>query len=188
MSNEPSPSSGGPSVSHVILTVIGADRPGIVGDLSQWVFENGGNIEESHMALLGGDFAVLMLAAGPPDFAEQLGRNGADFERRTGLHLFIHSSQAAPRTPESPVIRYALSATTLDHPGIVYRLSALLKMRGINVIHAETRNAPAPFTGTPIFHLNMQIDVPATLPIAGLRRELEALCAEQNIDFELKVR
>ena len=40
---------------------MGADRPGIVADVTRIVTEKGGNVGESHSQLLGGHFSLMML-------------------------------------------------------------------------------------------------------------------------------
>jgi hypothetical protein len=42
-----------------VITVIGPDRLGIAEDIARLVTSQGGNIEESKMAVLGGDFAAI---------------------------------------------------------------------------------------------------------------------------------
>ena len=46
------------------ITAIGADRAGLIRDLSQAVSGSGGSIRESRMIALGSEFAILMLVAG----------------------------------------------------------------------------------------------------------------------------
>ena len=46
---------------YFILSAIGKDRPGIVADVSEVIFECGGNIEDSSMNLLRNHFALLLL-------------------------------------------------------------------------------------------------------------------------------
>ena len=48
---------------HSILTAIGADRPGLVDEVSQFIFERGGNIEDSRMVNLRGQFAIRAYSA-----------------------------------------------------------------------------------------------------------------------------
>ena len=47
--------------SYYILSAIGKDRPGIVADVSEAIYECGGNIEDSNMGLLRTHFALLTL-------------------------------------------------------------------------------------------------------------------------------
>ena len=50
---------------NFVLTVTGPDRIGIVERVTGLLFEQGGNVELSRMARLGGEFAMLLLVAIP---------------------------------------------------------------------------------------------------------------------------
>ena len=54
------------------LSAIGRDRPGIVADLAELIYECDCNLEDSSMTMLGGEFAVLLL----------LSSQAQDIERR----------------------------------------------------------------------------------------------------------
>src|SRR6476660_8547583 len=56
----------------LVLTVIGADRPGIVEQLSDQVLAAGANWEESRMARLAGKFAGLLRVGVDTDRADRL--------------------------------------------------------------------------------------------------------------------
>ena len=47
----------------IVISALGSDRPGIVHALSRQVLAYEGNILDSRMTVLGGEFAVLMLVA-----------------------------------------------------------------------------------------------------------------------------
>lgn len=49
------------AVQQLVVTASGPDRPGIVARLSKRVLDCGGNVEESRMARLAGEFSILML-------------------------------------------------------------------------------------------------------------------------------
>ena len=46
---------------YFILSAMGKDRPGMVADVSEVIYECGGNIEDSSMSLLRNHFALLLL-------------------------------------------------------------------------------------------------------------------------------
>ena len=46
---------------YFILSAIGKDRPGIVADVSEVIYECGGNIEDSSTSLLRNHFTLLLL-------------------------------------------------------------------------------------------------------------------------------
>ena len=41
---------------HAVLTAIGDDRPGLVAEVTRYVLERGGNLEDSRMVNLHGQF------------------------------------------------------------------------------------------------------------------------------------
>ena len=49
----------------------------------------------------------------------------------------------------------------------------------------DTRLAAAPYTGAPVFEMELLIAVPQGTSIAKLREQLGHLCDELNIDWEL---
>jgi glycine cleavage system transcriptional repressor len=73
----------------------------------------------------------------------------------------------------------------MDHPGVVYRLSAVLSGLGINIESMETSTYSAPVSGTPIFRLEAMLAVPAKTSINSLRERFAEIQREENIDIEL---
>ena len=47
----------------------------------------------------------------------------------------------------------------------------------------ESRLAYAPHSGTPLFVLEAELEVPSELTLSELRRELSARCDEENLDL-----
>src|SRR5262249_46381248 len=82
--------------SSFVLTVIGTDRPGLVGRLSSTIAEHGGNWLESRMAHLGGHFAGILrieiAAARESSLLAALQSLDAD-----GLEVRAHRDSAAAR-------------------------------------------------------------------------------------------
>jgi glycine cleavage system regulatory protein len=57
----------------VVVHSIGADRPGIVADITRIVTDKGGNVGESRAQLLGGIFSLMMqVDIGEKDVGDQL--------------------------------------------------------------------------------------------------------------------
>ena len=50
---------------HIIINIVGEDRPGIVADVTRIVTVNGGNVGESRAQLLGGYFSLIMQVGVP---------------------------------------------------------------------------------------------------------------------------
>ena len=50
----------GVPAAHLVVTAVGRDRPGIVAELTAAVAACRANVADSRMALLGGEFALMM--------------------------------------------------------------------------------------------------------------------------------
>ena len=169
--------------SHLILTAVGPDRVGLVEKISQFIARHGCNIEDSKMAVFYGEFALIVLIAGEGSNLVKVASDYRQIETETGLTLSIKTPAA--RSAPGPFLPYRLTASCMDHPGIVYRISAILSGFGINIESMETETYAAPDSGTPIFGLAAEISVPATTNTNALQQRFAEIQREENIDIEL---
>ncbi len=173
------------SQAYSVLTAIGADRIGIVEDIADLVARRGGNIAESRMAVLGGEFAaILLVAMAEPELAG-LEAALAGLERDLALHLELkRTSRPLPRPAEGRP--YRLETVSLDTPGIVQAITSLLKRHRINIEELETATVPAPWTGAPMFRMHATLILDGTVQLARLKAELAALEGEKDWDIRLR--
>ena len=168
---------------EAVVSTIGQDRPGLVNDLSELVAAEGLNITDSRMTVLGGEFAVLMGITGDDAaldaFAEKL---AALAQRQQLAHLFrkTASREIAAALP------YHGRVVAMDHPGIVRRIAGFFSEREVNIRDLTTTTGHAPHTGTPIFDLNMQVEIPAAKSIPELREAFEGFCRDEDLDVEMR--
>jgi glycine cleavage system transcriptional repressor len=169
-------------MAHLILTAVGQDRPGLVGELTGHLHTGGANIIESRMVNLRGQFAVILLVdvSDPKSLRATLPELGT----RTGLAISI-AEQNAPATPAKG-IPYRLKTYSLDQPGLVHRISAVLRTHGVNIEDLVARQESAPFAGDALFTMEMRLTVPATVPVRQLRNDLESACEKLNADLDLE--
>lgn len=173
-------------MNHAILTAIGTDRPGIVDELSQFIFDRGGNIEDSRMVNLRGQFAMMVLVGGGADVLERLGHELGEFSRRSGMSAELRPAGEGRSASAADALPYRLVGTGIDQPGLVHRVAHLLRELGVNIESLETRLTPAPYTGAPMFELEAVLSVPRTTQLSQLRQKVGALCDELNVDWDLK--
>jgi glycine cleavage system transcriptional repressor len=168
---------------HLILTAVGPDRVGLVEKISQFIARHGCNIEDSKMAVFCGEFAVIVLISGAAGKLALIGRDYREIESETGLT--ISTKTPAARAAAQAFLPYKLTASCMDHPGIVYRISNVLSSLGVNIESMETKTYAAPISGTPIFQLEADIAVPVKTNINQLRERFGEIQREENIDIEL---
>ena len=168
---------------HLILTAIGPDQVGLVQRISQFISRHGCNIEDSKMAVFCGEFAVIVLITGESADLTKIARDYRQIENETGLSISIKTPLARP-LPQA-FLPYKLTASCMDHPGIVYRISAVLSGLGVNIESMETKTYAAPVSGTPIFQLEADLAVPTRTNINQLRDRFNEIQREENIDIDL---
>jgi glycine cleavage system transcriptional repressor len=74
----------------------------------------------------------------------------------------------------------------MDQPGIVHRISDLLREFNVNIEELSTRQESAPFAGTPLFLMEMRLTVPANVSIHAIRTKLQSLCDTLNCDVDFE--
>jgi glycine cleavage system transcriptional repressor len=168
---------------HLILTAIGPDRVGLVEKISEFISRHGCNIEDSKMAVFCGEFAVIVLISGEGGGLVHIARDYREFEADSGLSVTIKKPSA--RKAAEFFLPYRLTASCMDHPGIVHQISGLLSSLGVNIESMETKTYSAPVSGTPLFQLEAEVAVPARTNINQLRERLDQLQREENIDIEI---
>jgi glycine cleavage system transcriptional repressor len=169
---------------HVVLTTIGEDRPGLVDEVSRFVFERGGNIEDSRMVNLHGQFTIMMLVAGDDTAMGRLQDGLSVLKRESRLHAELHGADIEAH-PAAEALPYRLSATAIDQPGLVQPLAHLLAEHGVNIESMQTTLAEAPITGAPVFAMELVVSVPRATPVGELRAALSGLCDSLNLDWQL---
>lgn len=142
---------------HIIMSISGPDRPGIIKSVTEAVAEHDANVEESKMAILGGDFAMIVyVSIGSADNAEKLA-----VSIRGQLDNFSISVRetVAPTTEDRSEPLWTLTLQGPDHPGIVAAVSEALATNGCNVHELETETSSAPFAGYRLFTINGSVSV-----------------------------
>jgi glycine cleavage system transcriptional repressor len=157
------------------------------------VSEDGGNIEESKMAVLGSEFAVMMLVSMEAAALDALIARTPEIEARLSLKIGVQRTREnsarenSARESFAPERGrpYSLETVSLDGKGIVHSVSTVLRKYGINIEDLETRTDRAPLTGAPLFRMKANVVLGQGVAIAALRRELEELQAAQDLDIIL---
>ena len=174
---------------YFILSAIGKDRPGIVADVAEVIYECGGNIEDSSMNLLRNHFSLLLLFSTEREEVSQKLSSGLkrlEWEKNLTVFYSPIPLEEAHREVKEQASRFRLTTSGVDHAGIVYRVCRLFADQRINIINMETRRIPSAESGTPLFEMDIDIDIPHSISEQGLREELHRLANELVIDLVLK--
>jgi glycine cleavage system regulatory protein len=165
----------------LILTVIGDDRPGLVGELSAVISAHQGNWLESSMAQLAGKFAgiveVGVAAAQAEALTQALGTGQA------GLRITVE--KATPRESAGKGRRLKLALVGHDRIGIVREVSQVLANHAVNVESLETHTSSAPMSAAVLFHAVAELTAAPSLDVGALTAELERISNDLMVDITL---
>ncbi len=170
-----------------LLTAIGRDRPGLVADLARLVLACEANLEDSRMAILGTDFAVMMLcSSADPGAGDQLAVGAKRLERDHGLTILLRHLEEGPRpaVPAPGTRLYRVEAAGEDRAGIVASICGVLADHGVNIAELATHSRPGP-GGSPHYEMRIRAELPESLDPRALRESLDAEANRLVIDVSL---
>jgi glycine cleavage system transcriptional repressor len=172
--------------SYLALVAIGEDRTGLVAKISRFIAQREGNVEDSRMAVLGGEFGVMILVSGSKENLAALKEDLSLLSAETGLEIIARSTSSPESHRGSTVAPYVITASALDHEGIVHAVSDALYQTGINIVSLHTTAYNAPITGSPLFRLEIAADIPRDVSISRVRQMLEAVAEEEGLDIAVR--
>ncbi len=166
----------------LVITAIGEDRPGIVNELTDVLLKASLNIEDSRMSVLGGEFAVMLLVTGSENSINSIHQQKKSLEKTLQLNLLIKATSG--RISNDSFSRYEITVEGLDNPGIVHKLAHYLSQQRINIVNMQTDSSHAPHTGTPMFTVNMLVDIPSSHDMEQVKDDFSKECDELNMDVK----
>lgn len=164
----------------LILTVIGDDRPGLVGELSAAISAHQGNWLESSMAHLAGKFAGIVEVSVAAEQAEAL---QAALTKVSGLRITVQAAKAEKSAPAGRRLKLALVGH--DRIGIVREVSQVLAHHAVNVESLDTHTSSAPMSAAVLFHAVAELTAAPDLDVSALTGELERISNDLMVDITL---
>ena len=169
---------------HLAISAIGADRTGMVHELTRIISECGGNIAESRMAALGSEFGMQLLVGGNWHTLARIESELAKLSDAGAVTVQMRRTEL--RAPRLDMLPYSIDIVSLDQGGIVSSLSGFFAGRGIEISEVASRAYAAAHTGAPMFSVQMVIQVPSRLHVTQLREEFLDFCDSLNLDAILE--
>ncbi|MGH9153681.1 MAG: glycine cleavage system protein R [Acidimicrobiales bacterium] len=165
---------------HFALSAVGADRPGIVAAVTGALVDSGCNLEDSSMTILRGQFAIMLVVAGPEGLdADTLEKALAG--PAADLGLVVHVRPVGDDVPPPPGGEpWSVAVYGADRPGIVHRFTSLLASRGVNVVDLTTRVIGEP--AHPVYAMILEVALPPGVDGPGLGADLAALARELGVE------
>ena len=169
--------------SEIVFTLTGADRVGLVEEVTGAVLALDGNVGTSRMVRLGGEFAILMLVSVPSARLIELDEAAAKLTAE-GYVVTIKPTDASDGA-HAGWLPYRVSVVGADHEGIIHQIARGLSQRGINVESMETATGEAPVSGAPLFNMSGVVLVPPHVAEDDWIGALAEAGDKANVDIEV---
>lgn len=168
------------------LSAIGRDRPGIVAGVSGALLRQGANIEDSRMAILGGNFTMMLIVSTPEGAdADALRRELHETGAELGLAALTLEDVAAEHGFIRPEPSHVVTVYGADHPGIVHSVASTLAAAGVNVVDVAT-HLLAEEGEQSVYAMMMEVDLPAALDPERLEAELRETADREHLDVSVR--
>ena len=167
-----------------IMTAFCKDRPGIVADITETIYENGCNLEDSTMTSILDEFAIILLfSCKGESLEEQLLKDCRRLERDKGITAFLRSVAVKDKKSQKKFYTKAINVDGVDQSGIVYKVSRFLADNNINIENLSSRRLISPETGTAIYSMEIKVQVPAEISLKLLEKGLSRVGEELNVEI-----
>lgn len=173
-----------------LLTAFSKDRPGIVADISQVIFENGYNMEDSSMTYLAGEFAILLLLSAPSsaeeeEVVEKLSIECRRLEREKNITAYIRPVTGEAAETQSGGAVKTISVEGLDQAGIVYKVSRFLADSNINIRTLSSEITLSPQSGALLYEMTIRVEIPPDYSLQDLEDGLARIGDQLKVDVSL---
>lgn len=171
---------------YFIMTAFGPDRVGIVADVTRLLYENGCNLEDTAMNLLADEFTLNLLFSCTKDtIEEQLLQECRRLEREKGISAFVRSLPPPEKKSRQGTRTCSLHIEGLDQAGIVYKTSAFLAEKKLNIVQLKSTPQASPESGAIVYRMDIDIQVPKDFSVEQLEDEVTALADELQVDINI---
>jgi glycine cleavage system regulatory protein/folate-dependent phosphoribosylglycinamide formyltransferase PurN len=170
------------TVTSLVVSIVGADRQGIVSSLAERAQRFGANWAASRMTRLAGEFAGMVHLEVPRENADALATSLRDLAS-SGLQVVVARSDGTNVASKLRVVELELVGE--DRLGIVSNLTKLLAGRGISIESIHTDIVRSGVSGKQTFKVEAHLLVPAAVSVEALQQEVGSLAREMMLDIAL---
>lgn len=174
-------------LTHYAVSVVGADRPGIVAGITEALYRLGCNIADSSCALLAGEFAMILIVSHRKPFTKTLLHDELKpVCERLSMTLSIRHLPHGEEDRKEPTGEICqITVYGADQPGIVYRVTSALAARQINIMDLQTKLVGS--DESPVYVMLLEAALPEDVApddVAGL---LEGLKEELKVEIGVRI-
>ena len=170
---------------HFALTIIGRDRPGIVSQVTEILFQGGFNIADSSCSILGGQFSMILIISNPNITTKEEFSDTFKPLEENSLSVYIRTLK--PGGEIRPVLEGNLCMISVygaDKPGIVFQVAKELGDRNINITDLNTKLVGA--AEKPVYVMLLEAMLPEGVEIEEVESWTDELKKKLQVDISVR--
>lgn len=164
---------------HFVISVLAADRPGIIADVADVIYQLEGDLSDMNQSVLNGFFSMIILASFDGKVsADDISCRLNDLETGGEINCLVRETASfAPPLPLPDGDIYVVTAQGENRTGLVASVSAFCRNRNINILGYDTK-----LSGN-TYSMMLDIMLPVGLSSDDVHRDL----AETGSGLGLKI-
>lgn len=171
------------------ITGVGPDKPGLVAGLTQLVCEFNGNIDDSTMTRLAGQFAMILIVTLPANTDDEALLTACNALAQQ-LNIALNVSPLAEPAPKAlaaqpPHAEFILTVAGHDRTGITYHVTQTLAKHGANITDLTARQMQG--DNGLVYLMVVEFDLTNAAARQPLQAELDALATSLNLDMRCRL-
>lgn len=173
-------------MNHFALTVVGRDRPGIVSQVTEILFQQGCNLADSSCSILGGQFAMILILE-HPEYTDRESFGDA-FKPLEDADLTVALRVLKPGGEIRTQIEGDLCMISVygsDKPGIVYRVAKVLGERKVNITDLNTKLVGS--AERPVYVMVIEAALPEGVAEEDIDNWLAPIRDELQVDITVRI-
>ncbi|PLY00394.1 MAG: amino acid-binding protein [Desulfuromonas sp.] len=170
---------------HFALTIIGRDRPGIVSQVTEILYQLGFNIADSSCSILGGQFSMILIISNPKFASADEFSDAFHPLEENNLSVFVRTLK--PGGEERAELEGDLCMISVygsDKPGIVYRVAKELGDRQINITDLNTKLVGK--QDKPVYVMMIEAMLPEGTEIETVESWMNDLKQQLKVDISVR--
>jgi glycine cleavage system transcriptional repressor len=175
-----------PDEHYLVITALGANRPGIVNTVTRHVSSCGCNIEDSRLAMLGEEFTFIMLLSGSWNaitlIESTLPQKGAELDL-----LIVMKRTHSQGRPWVPPVTVWVEVCVNDSPHIIECFTNLFDSSQMNIAELVSRTRPATGNEPPQLYIQITAHSCGVLNTSDIEQAFYHLCTELNAQGSISI-
>ncbi|GGI88404.1 glycine cleavage system protein R [Shewanella gelidii] len=174
---------------YLVVTAMGADRPGIISKLARIASDCDCDIADSRMALFGNEFTLIMMLSGSWAAITKFETNFPQLS--VGLELMTVMKRTSKHTAQNFVSRIEVTFNGQDKRGTMKKLTEFLDEHKLDLAalrsHAEVQDEDDIVQSEQTQNVVLTVNIPENIELETLENSFKELAASLSLDCSMRI-